>query len=105
VGSFAWYEDNADHRIQPVALLLPNDFGLFDVYGNASELCQDEYNSKDAAADPNFTSDGNPYRARRGGNVTSKWYDLRSASRSSAYQESMLPHWSFRVCRTLPGAD
>jgi hypothetical protein len=35
---YAWiYRDKRASRMEPVGRLLPNDFGLFDVYGNVSE--------------------------------------------------------------------
>ncbi|MEM9827776.1 MAG: bifunctional serine/threonine-protein kinase/formylglycine-generating enzyme family protein, partial [Planctomycetota bacterium] len=37
---FCWHQNNAD-RIQPVASRWPNRWGLFDMYGNASEWTQD----------------------------------------------------------------
>jgi serine/threonine protein kinase/formylglycine-generating enzyme required for sulfatase activity len=38
---YAWYRDNARDQLWPVGLLKPNDLGLFDVYGDAVEWCQD----------------------------------------------------------------
>ncbi len=37
---YGWTATNSDFRGHPVAQLLPNDFGLFDMYGNAMEMCQ-----------------------------------------------------------------
>src|SRR5262249_9186471 len=41
LGGYAWFADNSQQRTWPVASLRPNDFGLFDVYGNLEEWCQD----------------------------------------------------------------
>lgn len=38
--NYAWYIHNSDDHTWPVASLKPNDFGLFDMYGNAWEWCQ-----------------------------------------------------------------
>ncbi len=40
---FAWCDINSGDRTWPVGSLLPNDFGLFDVYGNMYEWCQEFY--------------------------------------------------------------
>lgn len=37
---YAWTAENANYRGHPVARLLPNDYGLFDIFGNAMEMCQ-----------------------------------------------------------------
>ncbi|HRU52840.1 MAG TPA: SUMF1/EgtB/PvdO family nonheme iron enzyme, partial [Planctomycetota bacterium] len=41
---YAWYELNSNNSIQPVGQLCPNAFGLYDIHGNVSEQCADEYN-------------------------------------------------------------
>jgi formylglycine-generating enzyme required for sulfatase activity/tRNA A-37 threonylcarbamoyl transferase component Bud32 len=40
---YAWDVSNALARAWPVGQKRPNDFGLFDMHGNAAEWCQDEY--------------------------------------------------------------
>lgn len=39
----AWFVPNANGTTHPVGQLQPNAFGLFDVYGNVYEFCQDWY--------------------------------------------------------------
>jgi serine/threonine protein kinase len=38
---YAWFAGNSNFRLHPVGRLKPNDFGLFDMLGNAMEWCQD----------------------------------------------------------------
>jgi formylglycine-generating enzyme required for sulfatase activity/serine/threonine protein kinase len=38
---YSWYHPAARRRTWPVGTLKPNDFGLFDMYGNAEEWCQE----------------------------------------------------------------
>ncbi len=45
---FAWTAENSSYRGHAVAQRLPNDFGLFDMFGNAMEMC---HNRKTAAED------------------------------------------------------
>jgi serine/threonine protein kinase len=54
-GSYAWWfgnpPKNSERRSFPVALLKPNDWGLFDVHGNLEEWCQE------GVQDPAFPDD------------------------------------------------
>jgi formylglycine-generating enzyme required for sulfatase activity len=40
---YAWYLANAEDHAWPVGMRKPNDFGLFDMHGNASTWCQDHF--------------------------------------------------------------
>jgi formylglycine-generating enzyme required for sulfatase activity len=40
LGQYAWYQQSSGDHAWPVGQLKPNDFGLFDVYGNAEEWTQ-----------------------------------------------------------------
>ncbi|HEV3262230.1 MAG TPA: SUMF1/EgtB/PvdO family nonheme iron enzyme [Gemmataceae bacterium] len=40
-GMYAWYYGNSGGRSHPAGTLKPNDFGLFDMHGNAWEWCED----------------------------------------------------------------
>jgi formylglycine-generating enzyme required for sulfatase activity len=43
LGRYAWYSGNSGTRSHPVGSLRPNDWGLFDLHGNAWEWCQDRW--------------------------------------------------------------
>ena len=42
----AWLKDNGNDQQHEVGLLKPNELGLYDMNGNAWELCQDWYDKK-----------------------------------------------------------
>ncbi|MEX0613687.1 MAG: protein kinase [Pirellulales bacterium] len=39
---YAWYSENALSRMFPVGVKMPNDFGAFDMHGNAWECCHQQ---------------------------------------------------------------
>ncbi|MBC8472758.1 MAG: formylglycine-generating enzyme family protein [Planctomycetes bacterium] len=41
--SYAWYYDNSKGSTHPVGQKKPNEWGLYDMYGNVSEWCSDEF--------------------------------------------------------------
>lgn len=43
LGHYAWYLQNSNERTWPVGGKLPNDLGLFDIYGNVLCWCEDSY--------------------------------------------------------------
>ncbi|MEO8493780.1 MAG: SUMF1/EgtB/PvdO family nonheme iron enzyme, partial [Planctomycetota bacterium] len=88
---YAWTAENSDYRSNPVAQLLPNDFGLFDMLGNVMEWCHDEYaeyptpSSEIRYGDNQRTgmiSNGSS-RVTRGGAFLYQPLDARSAQRYS----------------------
>ncbi len=71
---YAWFADNADRKTHPVGQKKPNAWGLYDMYGNVSQWCEDVYSPtwyKDSpAVDPTGPpSPGHDVkRVMRGGN-------------------------------------
>jgi formylglycine-generating enzyme required for sulfatase activity len=42
---FAWFADNATEKTHAVGEKKPNHWGIFDLYGNVSEWCEDVYSA------------------------------------------------------------
>ena len=66
--NYAWYGSNCGERTHAVGQKLPNPWGLYDMHGNVSELCQDWFGAYAGgiAVDPQGPATGS-YRVQRGG--------------------------------------
>jgi formylglycine-generating enzyme required for sulfatase activity len=85
LANYAWYAQNANGHTQPVGNKMPNDYGLFDLYGNAWEWCQDAAASHDGLPieDCEDLREVTSLESRvlRGGSCASPALHLRSAQR------------------------
>ena len=96
---YCWGQLNANGHSRPVATLMPNDFGLFDTYGNLAEWCHDRY-VEDLTAGPPASSRSAVF-VLRGGTVASRESDLRSASRGGGNSAARLRSFGFRIAKSL----
>jgi hypothetical protein len=102
-----WFKENAGFHAQPVGLLRPNCWGLFDMHGNVEEWCHDRY-VQDVAGrkvrdqpDESVMSDAVP-RVLRGGSFANRGENVRSAVRASSRPGTQYAINGFRVARTEP---
>jgi formylglycine-generating enzyme required for sulfatase activity len=85
LGDYAWFRDNSSDRTHPVGTKKPNPWGLYDMYGNAGEWCQDVFDEKYDPNRPPLISGGSKAGAKRvlrGGSWSSGASNCRSSSRS-----------------------
>lgn len=88
---YGWNAEEGRY-MQPVGQLLPNAFGLFDMYGNVSEICVS------VTANPDQTL-GVTY-VRRGGSCFSEGISMTSAAESAYVPGTLSGSLGFRVVRS-----
>jgi formylglycine-generating enzyme required for sulfatase activity len=109
---YAWYTGNSfNEKPWPVGQLKPNDFGLFDMYGNVWEWGQGFVKIYDAGTKDTVWSDtedavltvSKDYkRPRKGGSFSYNADFQRSAYRNEGYiPDERRDNVGFRVARTL----
>jgi len=105
---YAWYQVNGENHTHPVAILKPNDFGLFDMQGNCYEWCYDAFvfdyptSTEEAASDsPSVKSvDPTGRRVLRGGSFSRLPSYVRSANRYYNRPANRTYNYGFRPART-----
>lgn len=109
---YAWFQFNSNSLMSPVGRLKPNEFGLFDMQGNAIEWCFDRFemyprNEENVIDDFPQTGliDADGARSLRGGSIYYQPPGVRSANRDSYPAKTRSPYIGFRPCRTLALLD
>ena len=105
---YAWTEENSDGRTHGVKQKKPNDWGLYDVYGNVYELCQDwsgEYKGYDQK-DPAGPSSGT-LKVMRGGCWCNAGKFMESGHRNENYPgiNGRSDGVGFRLVKTYSGNE
>ncbi|MGB2985575.1 MAG: SUMF1/EgtB/PvdO family nonheme iron enzyme [Phycisphaerae bacterium] len=98
--SAGWFLSNSNHRVQPIGRKTPNAFGIYDMHGNASEVCADQYTPgfylESPVDDPMSAREGdNPIV--RGGSILNMAVHCRSAYRSYVYRKNEYPFLGLRL--------
>jgi eukaryotic-like serine/threonine-protein kinase len=104
---FARYAANSQNHVWPVGTLEPNDLGLFDMLGNASEMCFDltsDYRKKQGNVvddAPTISVDARDRRVLRGGSYVMGPHFVRSGRRTDGGDPtSWISDRGFRPART-----
>ena len=83
LSDYAWLRNNSDDRTNPVGKKKANAFGLFDMYGNVCEWCNDFYEAKPAGGkDPKGPAKG-AKRVLRGGSWQDRPKNITSSFRKA----------------------
>ncbi len=106
---YAWTAQNSDYRCHPVGTRLPNDYGLFDLFGNAMEWCQNQHTLHTWPAggvEPDFPSAPQTVEAHhrmgtRGGAHLFQPLDARAGHRNDHAANTYRVYLSFRIARTV----
>jgi formylglycine-generating enzyme required for sulfatase activity len=102
---YAWHVGNSRGRAGRVGSLKPNDFGLFDMLGNAWEWCHDAWTPYPLPAEdreqPGAITAAQE-RVLRGGGFFSAAPDVRAAYRLGSLPQVPFSQAGFRVTRTWP---
>ncbi|QDL55107.1 SUMF1/EgtB/PvdO family nonheme iron enzyme [Rhodoferax aquaticus] len=105
LGEFAWYGANSGGMSHPVSQKRPNNFGLFDMYGNVEEWVEDCYHPDYADAPTDGTAwlidCKSDYRVRRGGSWGYDAKEMLASSRSHAAPGFARHYLGIRVARDL----
>jgi formylglycine-generating enzyme required for sulfatase activity len=103
LGKYGWYTKNAlDRGMSPGCQLKPNDYGLFDMLGNALEWCQDPAVLYSAGDDKDYREFlGTENRVLRGGVFAGPSGVVRSAKRVAYAPAFHSTGAGFRVARTF----
>jgi formylglycine-generating enzyme required for sulfatase activity len=106
LGDYAWYQKNSGERTQPVGTRKPNDFGLFDMQGNAFTWCHDRVDSSVRqqvadVSDKEEVINMSGKRALRGGAFYFMAISLRAARSHDDVPTMQGLYYGFRIARTL----
>jgi formylglycine-generating enzyme required for sulfatase activity len=110
---YAWFRSNSREKVHPVGKKRPNAFGLYDMYGNVLEWCNDNY-SKDYYKNSPVENPRGPAKGKkkvlRGGSWASWPKHCRSAERTADDPTTAdicqgYDTYGFRCVRNAPAAD
>ncbi len=110
---YVWYAENSMEKSLIIpGTLKPNDFGLFDVFGNVIEWCIDPYADRPGKQDGivpdmerGLTADAEAWRVMRGGHLYADEPNIRATDLWTFRPLISDGHYGLRLARTLRTHD
>ena len=104
LSKYAVFDDGKSSEPMSVGMRKPNDYGLFDMHGNAAEWCHDRYRLMPTAqmVDSFASIPGREPRVVRGGSFRDGAMRIRSAARGKSLPGTRNAAIGFRVARSYP---
>ncbi|MBM74436.1 MAG: serine/threonine protein kinase [Proteobacteria bacterium] len=107
LNEIAWIYENSGKTTHPVGQKKPNDYGLYDMFGNVAEWVWDLHenyskNSVDPKGAARVAEGERTFRVRRGGGYTTGAEWVRPADRYSLNPENRHAFLGIRLVRTIP---
>jgi formylglycine-generating enzyme required for sulfatase activity len=91
IEDIAWYSENSSNQIHEAGQKEPNNWGLYDLIGNAWEWCWDLYDEKTYG----------PYRIFRGGSWAESARGCGATSRRRGHPSFCIDDLGFRIAKSL----
>ena len=105
LSNYGWSSESGVKNPQPVAVKLPNPFGLFDMHGNVREWCYDWYSAEFYGNSPQADPQGPEFgtdRVMRGGRWNTNSVNSRSTFRNDIAPFLRNGFGGFRIVRAPP---
>jgi formylglycine-generating enzyme len=100
IDQYAWYFNNSEETVHEIGQKKANKLGLFDIYGNLWEWCDDyyspDYYKKRNPKNPKGPEKGD-YRVIRGGSWTNKMEMMKISNRNALLPSSNKINIGFRI--------
>jgi formylglycine-generating enzyme required for sulfatase activity len=97
LGAHSWYEENSMGSTHPVGEKSPNPFGLYDMNGNVSEWCSNQYFTYTSGVVAVVLRSDRGLQAYRGGAWSFAAEKCRSADRFVLHPVNRRPYLGFRL--------